>query len=76
MPLCLLSFWLTVPPNQMAPGAPIRAGCLEPIPSGPTTTCTSIDQSINQSINPSVDQSTKHSIDQSTNQSTNQQNRW
>lgn len=37
--LCLLSFWLTVPPSHMALGTPTRTGCLDPSPSGASSTC-------------------------------------
>ena len=74
MPLCLLSFLLMVPPNHVTPGTPIRAGCFEPILSGPSATCISINQ---LSISQQIDQSTTHqpilqSVNQSINQSINQ----
>lgn len=40
--LCLLSFWLTVPPIHKVLCAPSKAGCLDPGPSEPSnpfTTC-------------------------------------
>lgn len=37
-PLCLLSFWLTVPPSHIGPGAPNRTGCFDPSPYGACAT--------------------------------------